>query len=897
MKLAPVLTALLLFIAPGGSAATASPPPEDAPSPPALRLPPGAHPTRYALDLTLSPESDDFHGTVDIDLVLESPLRALWLNATGLDVEQATLDIGGRKVRPRVVPGGDDFVGFATEEPVGPGPAVLHLSYAGKASSKEEGGAFRQQEGADWYLFSQFEATDARKAIPCFDEPAYKVPWQITIRVKRGLSAVSNSPVASETETQEGMKVVRFAETKPLPSYLVAFGVGPFDFAQGPPVGSKHAPFRVVVPKGQAAGAAYALRSIPEIVTLLERYFGTPYPYEKLDFLAVPIMGGAMENAGLITFGRRFILARPEEERLERQRRFSGVAAHELAHMWFGDLVTMKWWDDVWLNESFASWMANKIVEQWKPDWDVPVDRVEDRSRAIGEDRLVSARRIRQPIETSDDIQNVFDPITYEKGSAILTMIEQWTGQEPFQKAVQGYLSAHAWGNADSGDFFAALSAVAGKEVEPIFRSFVDQGGVPLVTVRLVCAPGAPPALRLAQRRYLPAGSKGSADQVWKIPVCFRYGSGDRESRQCAILSSPEAEVPLGEAKGCPDWLLPNDGARGYYLARFEEGGNGGGAKPAGAFPRLFQDGASPLSVPERVGVVADLSALVSAGEMPMSDLLSLLPAVIRDGNRHTLELAAEIAGGLRQNLVPTDLLPNYRRFIARTFQAKERALGLSPRAGEPEDDTLLRPALVALLADAGEDEAVQRETRGLALKWLQDPSAVSAEMVNVVLGAGLRHGDRSLFDRFHAAARGATDRNHRSHCLAGMSAFQDPGIVRDRMALLLTDEFDVREANNLLMSAMGEPALREMGYAFVKDHYAALAAKLPKEAEAYLAFSGGSFCDPEHRKDVESFFSGRTGKSPGGPRILAQVLEQIDLCVARKRIQQASVEAFLRSW
>ena len=520
----------------------------EAPTPPALRLPAGARPVQYAVDLTLSPESETFSGAIDIDLEMDAPVRVLWLNATDLTVGDASFTIAGRTVRPRVVPGGDDFIGFETDDPVGPGRAGLHISYTGKSSEKELSGIFRQKEGDDWYIFTQFEATDARKAFPCFDEPAYKVPWQITLHVKKGLSAVSNSPIAAETESPDGMKTVRFAETKPLPSYLVALGVGPFDFAEGPPVGSKHVPFRVVVPKGQAAAAAYTVRSTPDLVALLENYFGTPYPYDKLDFLAVPLMGGAMENAGLITFGRRLILTQPEEERLERQRSFAAIAAHELAHMWFGDLVTMKWWDDIWLNESFASWIEYKIVEQWKPDWDAPVDRVLDRNRAISEDRLVSARRIRQPIESSDDIQNAFDPITYEKGSAILTMLEQWIGAERFQKAVQRHLSAHAWGSADSADFFASLSGEAGKELEPVFRSFVDQGGIPLVTVRVVCAKGSPPSLELAQRRYLPVGSKGSADQVWKIPVCVRYGSGENVSRQCALLGELVGQDP---ARSC----------------------------------------------------------------------------------------------------------------------------------------------------------------------------------------------------------------------------------------------------------------------------------------------------------------------------------------------------------
>ena len=899
----PALLPLVLVLASPGTAvpartATQSPTATlaaEAPSPPSLRLPAGARPTRYTLDLTLSPESETFGGTVDIELQLDAPLPVLWLNATDLTVGDTSLSLGGRTLHPRVVPGGDDFVGFAADEPLGPGAATLHLPYTGKISSKDLSGLFRQKEGDDWYLFTQFEATDARRAFPCFDEPGFKTPWRITLRVRKGLTAASNAPVASETETADGMKTVQFAETKLLPSYLVAFGVGPFDSAGLPAVGSKGVPFRVLAPRGQASEAAYTLRSTPEILSLLEKYFGTPYPYEKLDFLVLPVAGFAMEHPGLVTFGRRLLLSRPEDETLERQRAFASVTAHELAHMWFGDLVTMKWWDDIWLNESFASWMANKIVEQWKPGWDVPVDRVEERIEAIDTDRLVTARRIRQPIESKDDIQNAFDSITYSKGSAILSMLERWIGSEPFRKGVQRHLAAHAWGNADAAEFFASLSGEAGREVAPVFGTFLDQGGVPLVAAHLLCAPGSPPRLKLSQRRYLPVGSKGSADEAWKIPVCVRYGSGEAVSRQCTLLAETAVEIPLEGAASCPEWLLPNDGASGYYISRLDTDPASPAAPQPAPLARLFDDGGRRLSVPERIGTLADLSALVSAGQVFLDEVLSLAAPVVQEGNRHTVTLVAEIVEGLPLNLVPPELLLNYRRFVNRTFGPLSRSLRLTGKAGDSEDTQLLRPRVLSLVAMSGEDATLQKEAQGLARRWLKDHGAVPANMVDVVLGAAARHGDMALFDQFHAAARKASDRTERQHLLDGMGAFQDPGIIRKRMPIFLTDEFDPREAAALVMGGLGEAASREMAFSFIKSNYDAIAARLPKEAEAYLAFTGESYCDEAHRADVESFFGKRTSRAPGGPRLLAQVLEQIDLCIARKKVQQPSLEAFLR--
>jgi alanyl aminopeptidase len=457
---------------------------------------------------------------------------------------------------------------------------------------------------------------------------------------------------------------------------------------------------------------------------------------------------------------------------------------------------------------------------------------------------------------------------------------------------VQRHLSAHAWGNADAADFFASLSVEAGKDVAPVFSTFVDQSGVPLVTASLSCSL---PILKLTQKRFLPLGSKGSEDRTWRIPVCVRYGVGTKTFRQCSLLTGPTAEIPLEGATGCPEWLLPNDGASGYYVARIDAAGNPPAGSQPSALAQLFDDSAKRLSVPERVGVLGDLSALASSGEIPLGDVLSLIPTVTRDGNRHTLEIASGIVDSLRLNLVPDELLPNYRRYVNNTFGVEAHALGFTSQGKESEDTRLLRPVLVSLVAKRGEDKQLQKEALPLAVKWLEDHGAIEAEMVDAVLSAAARSGDRTLFDRMHAAARKTQDRTERAHLLNAMGSFQDPELVQKRIQLLLTDEFDIREAGSLMFGGLEEPALREKTYAFLKVNYDAIAGKLPKEYEPYLAFVGGSFCDEAHRKDIEAFFGERTSKAPGGPRILAQVLEQVDLCIARKKAQAGSVEVFLR--
>ena len=296
-------------------------------------------------------------------------------------------------------------------------------------------GLFRKKDGDDWYVFSQFEPTEARRAFPCFDEPAYKVPWQLTIHAPKGNSVVSNTPIVSEADGEDGFRDVRFAETKPLPSYLVALGVGPFDFVDAGKACKNKVSLRIVTMRGKSSRAQYASEATAPLLNLLEEYFGIPYPYEKLDLMSVPqgALFGAMENAGLITFVEQYILATPQEDTPSFKRNYAWIATHEMSHMWVGDLVTMAWWDDTWLNESFATWMEDKILQRWKPEWQRDVAHVERRNSSADQDVLVSARRIRQPIESKDDITNAFDDISYGKGSAILTMFESWIGEKKFQ--------------------------------------------------------------------------------------------------------------------------------------------------------------------------------------------------------------------------------------------------------------------------------------------------------------------------------------------------------------------------------------------------------------------------------------------------------------------------------
>jgi alanyl aminopeptidase len=853
-------------------------------TPPALRLGAAVEPVQYTAEITIVPAQDTFEGAVDIALNVRESAPLIWLNATELTIREASLKAGDRTLAARVVEGGKDFAGFAFDQPVPAGEAVLHIAYSGKISARTSEGVFRNRVAGEWYAFTQFEAIDARRAFPCFDEPSFKVPWQLTLHVKREHMALSNTAALSETDEPEGMKAVRFGRTRPLPSYLVAFAVGPFDAVDAGRVGAKRTPLRIIVPHGLAEQAKYAAEVTPQLLAALEDYFGIPYPYGKLDSIAVPLFGGAMENPGLITYGQSLILARPSEDSIERQRVYASVSAHEMAHQWFGDLVTTAWWNDIWLNEAFATWMSTKTIEKWKPEWHAEISAEEASQGAMVRDSLVSARRIRQPIESKGDIANAFDTITYEKGAAVIAMFERWLSPETFRAGVRRYLTEHADRNATVVDLMAALSAAAGRDVTPAFSTFLDQPGVPLVSGELKCGEG-PPQLALSQWRFLPLGSPAAPDQLWRIPVCVRYANPGQGSF-CTLLTQQSASVPFPAGAACPSWLLLNDAGAGYYRALYR-----GGMAP----------GAKDLSPVERVEIVGDAAALFQGGELPATHALRTAAEFANDPTREVVSATIRTVSETGDHLVPPDLKSNYERFVRKLYGPRAHELGWTPKPGESDDARLLRPELVQFAADDGADPVLIAEAQRLASKWLEDRSGITPDVLTVVLETAAAHGDRALYDRMAAVLAKTTDPTDRRALFAGMAAFPDPSIVKSNFELLMKGEADPREATGLMFGALHDPRTRAVPFELVRDNYDQLVSKLPGGFfggfTAYLPRVAHAFCDDKRREEVEAFFKDRSAKTVGGTRVLAQTLESIGQCVAIRKAQEPGVSEFLRSY
>jgi alanyl aminopeptidase len=849
-------------------------------------------PTSYKADLTLDPTKDTFSGSLTIQLQVVKPAQTIWLNQEKISIKSAVLTAQGVQHKASMVPGGDDFVGISFDGPIPAGAAVLAIQYSGEVVSKNSSGIFRQQEGGNWYLFTQFEPTDARAAFPCFDEPSYKTPWQITLHVPAIDAAISNTPPASETSSN-GMMTVVFKETKPLPSYLVAFAVGPFDFVNAGVAGANKVPVRIVVPKGKADEAKYAAEVTATILSRLEDYFGIPYPYEKADQVAIPNTAGfgAMENVGMVTYEQNIILADPKTDRIGRQRGYASTAAHELAHQWFGDLVTTAWWDDIWLNEAFATWMERKLIAEWKPEWQTRVSDVSDKLGAESDDSLISVRKIRQPITSKDDINNAFDTITYQKGASVIGMFENWMGPEEFRKGVQGYLKQYAFRATTAAEFLDSLSTSSKRNVTTAFSTFLNQAGVPVVTVALDCT-GAKPALKVEQERFLPTGSKGSLNQKWDIPLCVRYGSGETGQNQCALVTQPSQTVVLEGAQGCPLWVQANDRAIGYYRVDYR-----------GALLKFLVAGdvENRLPAAERADLMGNAHALSGAGRLPAAEVLSLVETFHNDPERYVLQTAMSLALDPRAHLVPDNLLPNYQRFLLKNFQARARELGWAPKAGESDDTRLLRAQIVRPVATAGGDMELADQARGLAAKWFGDHAAVDPNMLSSVLGTAAYYGDKALFERLLAEFKKTKDRQLRRTLIGAMSSFRERDAIDAGMNALLSGDVPFLEGAGLLFSGQGQAATRKVPFEFLKAHWDQVVAKMPTgggfDFGSVLPEVGASYCDASSRDELKSFFAPKVDKFVGAPRALDQTIESIDLCIANKAAQEPGVAAFLQKY
>ncbi|MDD9937810.1 MAG: M1 family aminopeptidase, partial [Myxococcales bacterium] len=629
---------------------------------------------------------------------------------------------------------------------------------------------------------------------------------------------------------------------------------------------------------------AYALEHTGPMLLALERYYDIAYPYAKLDLIAVPDFGaGAMENAAAITF-REWLLLLDSDDAPENQRRaFASVMAHELAHHWFGNLVTMPWWDDIWLNEGFATWSGHRTVEAVHPEHGALVSLARGVQYVMTTDSRLSARRVRQPVPTNRDMGNAFDGITYQKSAGVLTMFERYLGPEVFRKGVRAYLRERAFGVGAAPDLIAALERASGRELAPAFNSFLEQVGVPLLEVVPRCE-GARARLQLRQSRYLPLGSKGNREQVWGLPVCVRYQGGEH----CTLLTQAQATVEL-PTQGCPTWLMPNADGAGYYRWSL----------PGEWLAKLRERGYGQLKPTEKLSLVDSMRAGLASGDLDAAEVFGMLKVLAADPQRHVAVAPTGLLSFAREHLIDEAHRPRMERFASRLYAERFAALGYAEREGEGGDARLLRAQLASFLAEVARDRRVRAMLADLGRAYLGGPDGplrpelVAADLRRLALSVALDDGDPGFYDRALARLHETEDADRRGDLLAALSSARSPELSARALALSLDERLRKAEVLVPLGNQMADPQTRAAAFRFMQDNFDALLTRASAMRAGRLPRLGAYFCDPARAQELQAFFGERARQLSGGPRNLASALESIALCAAEVKRQRASANAF----
>jgi aminopeptidase N len=586
---------------------------------------------------------------------------------------------------------------------------------------------------------------------------------------------------------------------------------------------------------------------------------------------------GAMENTAAI-FYRETLLLADENASVSVRKDIAEVLAHEIAHQWFGDLVTMQWWDDIWLNEGFANWMMSKPLEAWRPDWKVELDEVEDNNTAMNLDSLRATRSIRAKASTPAEIAELFDPIAYEKGAAVLRMLEEWVGEKEFQKAVNVYIEKFQYGNARAEDFWGTLTSVTGKPVDKVMATFVDQPGLPLVGIDLRCAGGTSRAV-LSQERYFrdPAQSASAPAQLWRIPICLKTSSGDTH---CEVLHEKRTEVSF---QNCPAWVMGNAGARGYYRTA---------ASPD--MVRTMAERIGMLSAAERKAVLADEWALVRAGRHEVGTFLDLVSGFGEERTANVIQTLQALLDTIDIQFTTDATRAPYRAWLGKFIAPAVAHAGLPGRPGD-DDETKARRATVVGLAGTARDRQVLSTARTLVQQELDKTGSVEPTLLAVVVHLAALEGDAALYDRYLAKSRAATDPEERYRYLYGLTSFADPALVRRTMDLTVSDAVRGQDAKLVIARMLGNTDTQRLAWQLVRERWDAIQKKTGEfVGNTVIVGALASFCDAKTAGEITSFFAAH--KLPDAERTLQQSIERINTCASSAAVQGPRLAEWLKT-
>lgn len=806
-------------------------------------------PRRYDLRLALDLDGWRQRGTVAIDLELRAATPVITLHALDLEVATAKLHRPGGPsdslaataivVHPKA-----EAVSLCFPAPVGPGAATLTLEFSGEIVEKLRG-LYRSVKDDQRYAATQFEAADARRAFPCFDEPEYKARFALTLDVPADATALANGALEAEDALGDGRKRVRFRETPPISSYLVAFLVGPFDPT---PVVETAAgvPVRVWLPRGLADKGLYARDAHREAVEWLADYTAIPYPYGKIDAIGLAdFEAGAMENPGAITYRLTAIAADPLEASTDTLKDIFYTAAHELTHMWWGDLVTMAWWNDLWLNESFATFVGWKATAELNPEWGMWRDFVATLARPFALDALVSTHPISFQVENARQAAERFDVITYWKGAGVVRMIERFLGSDAFQAGVRSYLVKYTEKNATADDFWRELDRASGRDVTTIANAWIREPGHPVVEIASRFDSGGA-TLTLKQRRFFsdPQMTGAAPEQCWPVPLVLKIGSakGIREER--VILANASAEVTFSGAT----WIFPNGGGAGFYRFALDDD----------AIARLAAALATGLAPEERLNLVGNQWALLKAGIGSIGSFLTLIRGFAGEQDRAVLEAIAQRLGWLECHVLQDADRPRFAALVQAIYGPELAALGWEAREGEPVDLRVKRSAVVHALGHLARDGAVLAEARTRLERYLVDRAALEPNLVPVVANLVARDGDAALYERFLERKRTSAtdDPEEEERFLYALASFEHPALIDRTLALTFTEDVRMQDRAFVLSRLLGGRASRDATWVFVRDGWQDRILTMDPMLRQYVIRGMATLTSPALAGPVEEFLA-----------------------------------------
>ena len=845
----------------------------------AQRLPATVTPEHYDLAFSVDLAREHFEGTETIRVHLAENTPRIVLHAVDLEFRDVSIGVGPAAQKASVTT--DEHaqtVTLTVPTPIAAGPTDIHIRYAGNLNQQLRG-FYVSQGKARKYAVTQFEATDARRAFPGFDEPAFKATFALTLTIDRGDVAISNGKVLSDTPgpaiTQH---TVKFATTAKMSSYLVAMAVGDFRCLEG---AADNIPIRICATPDKKELGHIALDAARQVLKFYNSYYAIKYPFGKLDVLAVPdFAAGAMENTGAIFYRETDLLADSKSASVDTRKTIMSILAHEMAHQWFGDLVTMRWWDDIWLNEGFATWMANKPLAAAHADWNVAVDEADENQAALAIDSLKATRPIHSDVNTPAQIDEAFDAIAYQKGSAVLRMVEHYVGAEAFRTGINAYLQAHAYGNATSEDLWKALSSASGKPVERILPTFINQPGVPLVDVSVACA-NTQTTVTLTQQRFVQdAANPEGGRERWQIPVCVK--APGQAPAMCEVLTDRSRVLTL--AGGCAPWVFANAGAQGYYRTAY----------PPAMLRAIAPGVETDLSGPERLTLLSDEWALVRAGRHGVADYLALASGFGREHVSGVLQEVRARFGFVNQYLTVDATRPAFAAFVRTLFRPLFDELGFSGSGSENDERRTLRASVIGTLGTIGQDADVIARSRAALDRALAGGPALDPTLAGTITTAAASHGDARLFDTLAAAAERATSPDERYRNLYALGNFTDPALI-DRGLDRALSAVRTQDMALYLGQFFANPVARTRTWTFVTSHWAALQSKLTIfGADTNLTRSLGGFCDATSRDEIVSFFAAHP--LPAAARTLSQTVERINNCIAIREKETLAVTAWLSS-